>query len=63
MPKTNIEVSLIGKDGNAFAVMGAVIQALKRGGRQDLVEPYQNEAMAGDYNHLLRTTMEYVEVT
>ena len=62
MPKTTIKVKLVGEDGNAFAVIGAVTKALRRGGRADLVEAFQAEAMAGDYNHLLRTAMEYVEV-
>ena len=62
MPKTTIKVQLVGENGNAFAIIGAVTKALKRGGRRDLVEAFQAEAMAGDYNHLLRTAMEYVEV-
>lgn len=62
MPKTNITVQLTGEDGNAFMIMGKVIKALKRGGHADLVTAYQKEAISGDYDHLLATTMEYVEV-
>jgi hypothetical protein len=62
MPKTNITVRLTGKDGNAFAIIGAVSQALKRGGNPELVKEFQKEAMSGDYDHLLQTAMEYVEV-
>lgn len=61
-PKTNLKVGLIGTDGNAFALMGKVSQALKRGGHKDLVDEFTKEAMSGDYNHLLRTCMAYVEV-
>ena len=60
--KTDVIVELIGCNGNAFAVMGKVTKALKRAGHGDLVEPYKNEAMSGDYDHLLQTTMKYVEV-
>lgn len=62
MPKTNLTVKLVGEDGNAFAIMGKVIKALRRGGHADLIEEYQKEAMSGDYDNLLATTMEYVEV-
>jgi len=62
MPKTNITVQLTGKDGNAFAIIGAVSQALKRSGNSELAKEFQKEAMSGDYDHLLQTAMEYVEV-
>ena len=62
MPKTNIEVELVGQDGNAFAIMGAVIKALRRNGYENLVDEYKKEAMSGDYDNLLRVTMDYVEV-
>jgi len=61
-PKTNVEVQLTGEDGNAFAIMGAVIDGLKKGGHADLVKEYQTEAMSGDYDHLLQTSMKYVIV-
>jgi hypothetical protein len=57
-----IEVELIGNDGNAFAVMGAVSKALRRGGYSDEVEQFQSEAMSGDYNHLLQVVMQWVTV-
>lgn len=62
-PKFDIEVELVGQDGNAFMIMGRVASALKRAGAtHDEVEAYYNEATAGDYDHLLRTTMEWVHV-
>lgn len=63
MSKTDIEVKLLDGDGNAFVIMGKVIKALKKNGRIDLVKLYKEEAMSGDYNHLLQVTMDYVEVT
>lgn len=63
MPKTDVTVKLIGKDGNAFAIMGAVTKAMKKAGvPKTTIDAYMDEAMSGDYDHLLRTTMEYVEV-
>ncbi len=61
--KTDVEVELVGKDGNAFAIMGAVCKELKRAGYgQEFIKEYQAEAMSGDYDNLLRVTMEYVIV-
>lgn len=58
-----VEVQLIGGDGNAFSVMGSVAGAMKRAGlSKDVVEDYMAEAMSGDYDHLLRTTMQWVTV-
>jgi hypothetical protein len=64
MPKYDIEVSLVGIDGNAFSVMGAVTRAMKlaKVSREEQDE-YVRQATAGDYNHLLLTTMEWVEVS
>ncbi len=62
MPKVNVKVKLVGTDGNAWALMGKVTQALRKAGRADLVEPFRKEAMSGDYTHLLATCMEYVDV-
>jgi len=56
-------IRLVGKDGNAFAIMGAVSKALKSNGySKEEVNEYMKEAMAGDYNHLLQVTMKWVEV-
>lgn len=62
MPKTDIKVKLVGTDGNAFALMGKVCEALRKGKRGDLVKEFQKEAMSGDYDHLLTTCSEYVVV-
>jgi len=59
----DIKVQLLGRDGNAFLVLGLVQRALKDAGLpQDKVQEYIDEATAGDYDHLLRTTMRWVEV-
>ncbi len=48
-------------DGNAFAIMGAVIRALKAAGQGDKVPEYTQKATSGDYDNLLRVSMEYVD--
>lgn len=55
-------VKLIGKDGNAFAIIGEVSKALKKNGQSNLVKEYQTKAMSGDYDNLLRVSMEYVDI-
>ena len=59
----DVHVKLTGTDGNAFALMGRVTSALKAAGYGESVEPFRKEAMSGDYEHLLRTCTEYVNVT
>lgn len=59
----DIEVRLVGEDGNAFAILGRVQGALRRAGvDQAEIEAYRTEATSGDYDHLLRTTTEWVTV-
>jgi len=57
------EVNLIGKDGNAFAIIGEVTKVMMEHGydKKDVNE-YLNEAMGGDYDHLIKTTMEYCDI-
>jgi len=62
MALTNVEVKLLGEDGNAFFILGQVRRALVRAGHRDLAEQYIKEATSGDYDHLLRVTMKYVNV-
>ncbi len=63
MSKTGIEVPLVGTDGNAFAIIGKVIGAMRRAGvEQPVIELYRDEAMASDYDNVLRVTMHYVDV-
>ena len=42
-------VELRGPSGNAFCVMGAVADALRRNGKGDLVAEYRRKATSGDY--------------
>ena len=60
MAKTQLKVKLLEEDGNAFFIMGRVVDALKKGGRKDLVESYRKEATNEDYNNLLRGSLRLV---
>jgi hypothetical protein len=59
----HVEVELVGQDGNAFAVLGAASQAMRRAdvGKAD-IDAMMDEAMSGDYDHLLQTVMATVSV-
>ena len=63
MPKyPNVHVEL--EDGNAFAILGKVNRALRNAGVDSAtVAQFHNEATSGDYDHLLRVVMEWVEVS
>ena len=62
-PEIKPEVQLSGEDGNAFAIIGTVMKALKRAGAdQEYVDKYKKEAMSGDYDNVLTTSMDYVDV-
>ena len=61
-PKTNLEVTLIGKDSNALLILGTVSKALRKAGHTDLAEQYLKETKSGNYDNLLRVTSEYVTV-
>jgi hypothetical protein len=59
-----IEVELVGHDGNAFAIMARVKSALQKNGvSSEEVDEYLEESMSGDYNNLLRTAMKWVSVS
>ncbi len=63
MAKYPVEVELVGQDGNAFAIIGAVSRELKRAGLREEAQEYQQQAMAcGSYDELLQLTMQTVEV-
>ena len=54
------DVELVGLDGNAFSIMGAVIKGLKAAGNgADIVDAYQADAMSGDYEYLLQVSVAY----
>ncbi len=61
MAKYPAITAVISSDGNAFAIMGAVTKAMKRGGvpKED-IDAYFAEATSGDYDKVIRTSFKYV---
>ena len=55
---------LVGEDGNAFAIIGRVTQALRRAHiPKTKIDEYLERATSSDYNNLLVVTLEYVNDT
>jgi hypothetical protein len=62
-PKNKPEIELVGQDGNAFAIMGAVSNALRKAGADsEYIKQYTDAATSGDYDNLLQVTMEYADI-
>jgi hypothetical protein len=62
--KYNVRVKLVGTDGNAFALMGKVREALRKAkAPPEDIKAFTEEAMSGDYNNLLVTCCRWVNVT
>ena len=60
--KPKVAVKLVGEDSHAFAIMGRVTGAMRRAGwTEEERRAYTNAAMAGDYDNLLRVTVEYTD--
>lgn len=59
-----VEVPLVGQDGNAFMIIGSVTRALRKAGvSQEEITEFTDEAMSGDYDHLLQTVTRWVAVS
>ena len=56
-----INVQLVGEDGNAFSIIGRVTQALREHKvlSQEIAN-FREEAMSGDYDKVLITEMQWV---
>ena len=62
--KYNIEVQLVGNDGNAVAIMGRVGRALREANVEAKeIKLFYQEAMSGDYDNVIRTAMKWVVVS
>lgn len=56
------KLKLVGTDGNAFAIMGKVVSALKdQKVSKEKVEQYLQDAKSGDYNNLLAVSLKYCD--
>ena len=57
-----LNLELVGVDGNAYAVMGVFSrQARREKWSQEEIDSVLQEAIDGDYDHLLSTIMTYCE--
>jgi len=60
---TKPEVKLIGEDGNAFYILGAVQKALRKADYdKEKIDAIMEEMRESDYDHLLQTAMKHCEV-
>lgn len=63
MKHPEITVKLIGTDGNAFSIFAKVVRELKKANLpKSEIDSFTEEATSGDYNQLLRTAMQWVNV-
>lgn len=62
MKKEKPLVKLIGKNGNAFFILGTVRKALLKNGMEQEAKEFMEKATAGDYDNLLKVVMDYVDV-
>ena len=57
-----IKLNLVGHDGNAFSVLGIFqMQAQTEGWSKKEIDEVVQEAMTGDYTHLLNTIQSHCE--
>jgi len=62
--KKKVKMQLVGLDSNAYAVMGAFRKnARKQGWTPEEIKVVIDEAMSGDYDHLLATIMDNVDMS
>ena len=59
-----VKVKLVGKDGNAFSILGRIQSALRKAGvsAEERAE-FIDEATRGDYDQLLQTCMRWVDLS
>ena len=56
-------VKLTERNGNAFTILAACREAARKAEwSKERIEQFSKEAMAGDYDELLQTCIEYFEV-
>ena len=61
--QTGIKVRLVGEDGNCLHVLGKVRAALRKAGEsREFIDAFTAKATSGDYNHLLATVTQVMEV-
>lgn len=55
-----VDFELLGQDGNPMVLIGYTRRVLRRAGNsQEVLKAFAEEAMSGDYDHVLQTCMAY----
>lgn len=63
LPLEGVEVTLIGENGAALSIISRVTREMRKAGySREVRDAYMKEAMSGNYDELLQTTMKWVEV-
>ena len=61
LPKPRVK--LVGRDGNAFAILGSCASALRKAGwKKEEIDAFHREATSGDYDNLLMTATKHCDV-
>ncbi len=64
MKYPDVTVNLSNNDGNSFFIIARTAKALRRHGvAESIIDEYRDQAMCGDYDNVLQTTMLWVDVT
>ena len=59
----DVYVDLLNIDSNAFSIIGTTRAALRRAGAtSEELDEFMSEATDGDYDHLLRTVIQWVNI-
>lgn len=57
----DVEVELVGQDGNTFSLVGQTQRALRHAGvPKEECKAFFDEALSGDYDNVLETIMKWV---
>ena len=62
-PVPHPRVKLVSQDGNAFAIIARVSEALRKAGAPaETIRRFRQESMSGDYDNVLATAMKFCDV-
>ena len=62
--RSNANKTRVGEDGNAFAIVGRVRQAMRRADvPREEIDAFEKEAVSKTYDHVLYTVMRTVNTT
>jgi hypothetical protein len=60
----HVKVKLTGRDGNALSIINSCSVAARKGKvPQEEIDQFNNEALSGDYDNVLRTCLKWFSVS